>query len=114
MSKLQEEMVLSILSSYKNTLHSNPPTDVFRCLVIINSSLWKPGMTATPPTFWIEIEILYMLHWYHNIRQNLLQQEKNNQRSQNETLIPMLLTTYLKKQNESLRESGSCPLQRLT
>lgn len=54
-----------------------------------------------------------MLHWYHNKRQNLLQQEKNNQGSQNETLIPMLLTTYFKK-NESLGESGSCPLQRLT
>lgn len=64
-------------------------------------------MMATPPTFWREIGILYMLHWYHNIRQNLLQQEKNNQGSQNETLIPMLLTTYLKKK---MKASGNLDL----
>lgn len=52
------------------------PPDVFRCLTILNSSLWKPSVTATSPTFWIEIGILCILPLHHKCRQNVCSRKK--------------------------------------
>lgn len=47
---------------------------------------------ATPPTFWMETGLLYMLHWYHKVEFTAV--EENNQGSQNETLNPVLFTIF--------------------